>query len=138
MIEALWRAHGRRNFHELADIATGKRRGKRAPPISPLALEAVRRIDALFDIERTINGIGGFGRGVTTMKVMAVRQHGAIALRTNATDWANLRSPGSRLDLRIEAGGEFGQSLLQVLGHGMGSDGRLALGRCDQAEPQGR
>ena len=32
------------------------RRGKRAPPISPLALEAVKRIDALFDIERAING----------------------------------------------------------------------------------
>ena len=32
------------------------RRGKRAPPISPLALEAVQRIDALFEIERAING----------------------------------------------------------------------------------
>ena len=54
--EALCWAHGRRKFYELADIAANKRRGKRAPPISPLALEAVKRIDALFDIERTING----------------------------------------------------------------------------------
>ena len=53
--EAFW-AHGRRRFYELADIAAGKRRGKSAPPISPLALDAVTRIDALFDIERTING----------------------------------------------------------------------------------
>ena len=42
--EALCWAHGRRKFYELADIAAGKRRGKRAPPISPLALEAVRPI----------------------------------------------------------------------------------------------
>ena len=54
--EALCWAHGRRKFYELADIAANKRRGKRAPPISPLALEAVTRTDALFDIERAING----------------------------------------------------------------------------------
>ena len=30
--------------------------GKQAAPISPIALEAVKRIDALFDIEREING----------------------------------------------------------------------------------
>ncbi len=54
--EALCWAHGRRKFYELADIAAHKRRGKRAPPISPVALEAVTRIDALFDIEREING----------------------------------------------------------------------------------
>ena len=53
--EALCWAHGRRRFYELAEIAAGKRRGKRAPPISPLALEAVTRVDALFDIEREIN-----------------------------------------------------------------------------------
>ena len=52
---ACW-AHSRRKFYELADIAASKRRGKNAPPISPLALEAVQRIDLLFDIERGING----------------------------------------------------------------------------------
>ena len=56
MTEALCWAHSRRKFYELADIAANKRRGKKAPPISPLALEAVTRIDALFDIERGING----------------------------------------------------------------------------------
>ena len=56
MTEALCWAHGRRRFYELADIAANKRRGIRAPPISPLALEAVTRIDALFDIEREISG----------------------------------------------------------------------------------
>ena len=53
--ESCW-AHGRRKFYELADIAASKRRGKSATPIAPLALEAVKRIDALFDIEREING----------------------------------------------------------------------------------
>ena len=33
-----------------------RRRGKGAAPIAPLALDAVKRIDALFDIEREING----------------------------------------------------------------------------------
>ena len=51
---ACW-SHCRRKFFELADIAASKGRGKNAPPISPLALEAVKRIDLLFDIERGIN-----------------------------------------------------------------------------------
>ena len=50
--EALCWSHGRRKFYELADIAANKRRGKRAPPISPVALEAVTRIDALFVVKR--------------------------------------------------------------------------------------
>jgi transposase len=49
-------AHARRQFFELADIAANPRRGKNAVVISPIALEAVRRIDALFEIERLING----------------------------------------------------------------------------------
>src|SRR4051812_30944165 len=53
---ALCWAHARRQFFELADIATNPRRGKNAVVISPIALEAVRRIDALFEIERVING----------------------------------------------------------------------------------
>jgi transposase len=40
----------------LADIAANARRGKNAAAISPIALEAVKHIDALFDIERGING----------------------------------------------------------------------------------
>jgi transposase len=55
---ACW-VHGRRKFYVLADLAHNARRkaqGKTTASISPLALEAVRRIDALFEIERTING----------------------------------------------------------------------------------
>jgi hypothetical protein len=52
---ACW-AHSRRKFFDLADIAVRKWRGKDPPPVSPLALEAVKRIDVLFDIERGIVG----------------------------------------------------------------------------------
>jgi transposase len=59
IIEAGCWVHARRPFFVQADIATNARRkaeGKTAGVISPLALEAVRRIDALFEIERSING----------------------------------------------------------------------------------
>ena len=52
-------AHARRKFFELADVAGAARkksRGERTGMIYPIALEAVRRLDALFDVERTING----------------------------------------------------------------------------------
>ena len=52
--EASCWAHGRRKFFELADV-TAKARDKLAV-IAPLAFEAVKRIDAIFDIEREING----------------------------------------------------------------------------------
>ena len=51
---ACW-SHGRRKFFVLADVAA-KARGK-LPVIAPLALEAVKRIDAIFDVEREINGL---------------------------------------------------------------------------------
>jgi hypothetical protein len=47
-------SHARRKFFELADIAANIRRGSQAPPISPIALEAVKRIDALFDISERL------------------------------------------------------------------------------------
>ena len=53
---ALCWAHARRQFFELADIASNARRSRQAAAISPIALEAVKRIDVLFDIERVING----------------------------------------------------------------------------------
>ena len=59
ILEAACWAHARRPFFALADIEASARRkaeGKTPAPIAPLALEMVRRIDALFEIERTING----------------------------------------------------------------------------------
>ena len=50
LIEAACWSHARRKFFVLADIAA-KARGK-LPVIAPLAVEAVKRIDAIFAIER--------------------------------------------------------------------------------------
>jgi transposase len=55
ILEAACWAHARRKFFVLADIAAQKHR-KTPVVIAPLALEAVRRIDALFEIECAING----------------------------------------------------------------------------------
>lgn len=55
---ACW-AHARRKFFELADVEAAARKkaaGKTQKAISPIALDAVKRIDAVFDIERAING----------------------------------------------------------------------------------
>src|SRR6266478_3857368 len=59
ILEAACWVHARRPFFVMADLAENARRkaqGKTSAPISPLALEAVRRIDTLFEIERSING----------------------------------------------------------------------------------
>lgn len=54
---ALCWAHARRYFFELADAAAQlKKRRKSTPVISPLAVEAVRRIDQIFAFERAIVG----------------------------------------------------------------------------------
>ena len=57
LMQALCWAHSRRKFFVLVDIAMNAKRGGKTAPISPMALEAVTRIDALFDIEREINGL---------------------------------------------------------------------------------
>ncbi len=57
VLSALCWSHARRKFFELADIKENARQKKPAPDISPVALEAVKKIDAIFDIERQINGL---------------------------------------------------------------------------------
>jgi transposase len=55
---ACW-VHARRPFFAMADLEENARRraaGKKETVISPIAMEIVRRIDALFEIERSING----------------------------------------------------------------------------------
>lgn len=73
IIAALCWAHARRQFFELADIAANARRRKGTAAISPVALGAVKRIDALFDIERGINGLAADER-------LRVRQHARYPL----------------------------------------------------------
>ncbi|HWT65605.1 MAG TPA: IS66 family transposase [Terracidiphilus sp.] len=70
---ACW-AHARRPFFAMADLAENARRkaqGKTPGVISPLALEAVRRIDALFEIERSINGQSAEQRRVVRQELSA-------------------------------------------------------------------
>ncbi|HDZ74960.1 MAG TPA: IS66 family transposase [Aurantimonas coralicida] len=81
--EALCWAHSRRKFFELADIAKSARRGKNAVPISPLALEAVKRIDALFDIEREVNGRSPGER-------LATRRERSLPLLADLEDWIRI------------------------------------------------
>src|SRR5665213_92442 len=55
---ACW-VHARRPFFAMADLEENARRkaaGKKEIVISPVAMAIVRRIDALFEIERSING----------------------------------------------------------------------------------
>jgi hypothetical protein len=49
-------AHTRRKFFELAGVAS-KARGRKQPAISPAAFEAVQKFDAMFMLERSINGL---------------------------------------------------------------------------------
>ncbi|SPJ25951.1 hypothetical protein PAA8504_03807 [Palleronia abyssalis] len=59
---ALCWSHARRKFFELADIKEKARKKKPDHDISPVALEAIKRIDAVFDIEREINGLDAGSR----------------------------------------------------------------------------
>jgi transposase len=78
---ALCWAHARRKFFVLADVATQvKRKPGLAPVVSPLALEAVKRIDRIFDIERAICGR-------TADERLAVRQELAAPLVAELEQW---------------------------------------------------
>lgn len=59
ILEAACWVHPRRPFFVMADLDENARRkaaGKKEITLSPIAIEVVRRIDALFEIERPING----------------------------------------------------------------------------------
>ena len=61
ILEAGCWSHARRPFFVMADVEAAARRkaqskGKVAPSLSPIALDIVRRIDVLFEIEREISG----------------------------------------------------------------------------------
>ncbi len=77
---ALCWSHARRKFFELADIEGNIRKGKSAKEISPIALEAVKRIDALFAIEREINGYDPAAR-------LAARQRQSAPLVEDLASW---------------------------------------------------
>jgi transposase len=79
---ACW-SHARRKFFVLADLAANahrKAQGKTPAFVSPVALAAVRRIDALFDIERDINAQPAADR-------LAVRQRLSAPLADELESW---------------------------------------------------
>ena len=97
--------HARRPFFVLADIAANARRkaqGKTAAVISPLALEAVRRIDALFEIERSINGDSAERR-------RAVRQELSAPLVTDLERWLREHRP------KLSRGNDLAKAMDYVL-----------------------
>ena len=77
---ALCWSHARRKFFELADIKGNVRKGKPAHDISPVALEAVTKIDAIFDIERQINDLDATSR-------LEARQRLSRPLVEDLRDW---------------------------------------------------
>jgi transposase len=88
LIEAACWVHARRPFFVMADIAANARRraqGKTAV-LSPLALEMVRRIDALFEIERSINRQSAERR-------RAVRQEQSAPLVADLEKWMREQRP---------------------------------------------
>jgi transposase len=97
--------HARRPFFVLADIAANARRkaqGKTAGVISPLALEAVRRIDALFEIERSINGESAERR-------RAVRQELSAPLVADLERWLREQRP------KLSRGNDLAKAMDYVL-----------------------
>ena len=77
---ALCWSHARRKFFELADIAGNIRKGKSTKEISPIAFEAVKRINALFEIERDLNGLDPAAR-------LAARQRLSAPLVESLETW---------------------------------------------------
>ena len=66
--------HARRKFFVLADVAGSARRAaqSKAPAVlSPICLEAVQRIDVVFDVERDISGSSAEERRTTRQTVSA-------------------------------------------------------------------
>jgi transposase len=89
VLSALCWSHARRKFFELADIKDKACKGKKvAAEISPVALEAVKRFDAIFDVEREITGLTAEARH-------DARQRQVAPMILDLHDW--LRSERARM-----------------------------------------
>jgi transposase len=95
VIEAACWAHARRKFFDLASISK-----------APIASEAVARIDALFAIERTINGL-------TPQQRVAVRRERSQSLVIDLESW--LREQRARVSKNSETGKAIDYSLKRWL-----------------------
>lgn len=77
-------SHGRRKLFDLAQLAR-----------APLAAETVRRIDAIFDAERTINGL-------PTEQRLALRQHHVAPLVAELESW--MRAARAKMSRHADVG----------------------------------
>jgi transposase len=91
--EASCWAHGRRKFFELADVAA-KARGQLSV-LAPFAVEAVKRIDVIFDIEREI-----VDRSMDER--LAVRRERVVPLVTELEVW--MRAQRGKLSRHSDVG----------------------------------
>jgi transposase len=104
---ACW-AHGRRKFFSLAEL------GK-----APLAVEAVRRIDAIFAIERENNGVSATQR-------LALRQEQAVPLVDDLQRW--MRAERGRLSRHSEVAKAMDYMLKRWAAfRGFVDDGRICM-----------
>jgi transposase len=122
ILEAACWAHARRKFFVLADIEAGARRrvqGRTPAVISPIALETVQRIDALFDIERNINGLSADQR-------LAVRQERSAPMVSALEAW--MRDERRKLSRHSEVAGAMDYMLKRwaAFSHFL-TDGRICL-----------
>src|ERR1700757_4059725 len=85
-------AHARRKLFELADIASKARKGKPST-ISPIAFEAVSKFDAIFALERSINGSSPEAR-------VAARRKDIAPLVNELIEW--MKRAGAKLSRHNE------------------------------------
>src|SRR5262245_11544845 len=97
-------AHARRKLFELADIASKARKGKPST-ISPIAFEAVQKFDAIFALERAINGCSPEQRVAARRKDIAPLANGLI-------DW--MKRERSKLSRHNEVAKAFDYMLKRI------------------------
>jgi transposase len=108
IVEAACWAHGRRKFYELAELAR-----------APIAIEAVKRIDAIFAIEREMNGQARNARRVARQeRVKPLVEDLHVWMIENRARVSGKSAIGKALDYMLKRWDAFARFL---------DDGRLCL-----------
>lgn len=131
VMEASCWAHSRRKMFELADIeaaARKKARSEKPNLVYPLAVEAVKRIDAPFDIERAINGLSPAQRH-------AVRQERSAPLLTELERWMIETRDKALARTRPEQGLQLHAAPLVILHPVPRRWADLPIEQCSRASP---
>ena len=121
IVEAACWSHSRRKFFVLADIAAHARNkalGKQTA-IAPLALEAVERIDAIFDAEREIRGLDAEARLIARReRVAPLVEDLEVWMRGERTRLSRHADVAKAMDYMLKRWGAFARFL---------DDGRICL-----------